>query len=253
MNRLEFMQRLEQLLSDISQKEKEEALQYYNDYLNDAGVENEQEVIESLGSPEKVARTIKEGLGDGDAGGIFTENGFEDSVSAEEKKNEVIPKVSFSGESNEKTAGSYQSSYYKTPYEKKEKGKEEKKLSGGAIAAIVILCILASPLLVSVAGIVIGLVVGIAGGILGLFVGVAATGIGLFLAAIILIVIGIGQLFHTPVIGICLLGVGLLLAGISLLFIWLTVWLCGTAIPFLVRKTVELFSRLFHKKGGEKI
>lgn len=41
MNRLEFMQQLEALLSDISQGEREEALQYYNDYLNDAGVENE--------------------------------------------------------------------------------------------------------------------------------------------------------------------------------------------------------------------
>lgn len=41
MNRLEFMRRLEALLSDISQSEREEALQYYNDYLNDAGVENE--------------------------------------------------------------------------------------------------------------------------------------------------------------------------------------------------------------------
>ena len=36
MNRLEFMQRLEALLSDISQSEREEAIQYYNDYLNDA-------------------------------------------------------------------------------------------------------------------------------------------------------------------------------------------------------------------------
>ena len=31
MNRLEFMQQLEALLSDISQGEREEALQYYND------------------------------------------------------------------------------------------------------------------------------------------------------------------------------------------------------------------------------
>ena len=62
MNRLEFMQQLEALLSDISQGEREEALQYYNDYLNDAGVENEQEVLDAMGSPEQLAKVIKEGL-----------------------------------------------------------------------------------------------------------------------------------------------------------------------------------------------
>ena len=45
MSRWEFMRRLEELLSDISPNEREEALQYYNDYFNDAGKENEKEVI----------------------------------------------------------------------------------------------------------------------------------------------------------------------------------------------------------------
>ena len=73
MNRLEFMQRLEALLSDISQSEREEAIQYYNDYLNDAGVENEQEVLDAMGTPEQLAKTIKEGLGDNGTEGEFTE------------------------------------------------------------------------------------------------------------------------------------------------------------------------------------
>ena len=34
MNRLEFMSELEKLLSDISENEREEALNYYNDYLD---------------------------------------------------------------------------------------------------------------------------------------------------------------------------------------------------------------------------
>lgn len=65
MDRLVFMKELESLLSDISQSEREEALQYYNDYLNDAGVENEEEVLGSLGTPQDLARVIKAGLGDG--------------------------------------------------------------------------------------------------------------------------------------------------------------------------------------------
>ena len=59
MSRWEFMRQLEELLSDISPSEREEALQYYNDYFNDAGKENEQEVMQALGSPEQVAKTVK--------------------------------------------------------------------------------------------------------------------------------------------------------------------------------------------------
>lgn len=37
MTRTEFMKQLQDLLSDISKNEREEALQYYNDYFDDAG------------------------------------------------------------------------------------------------------------------------------------------------------------------------------------------------------------------------
>ena len=47
MNRAAFMQQLENLLQNISVAERQEALQYYNDYFDDAGVENEEEVIDS--------------------------------------------------------------------------------------------------------------------------------------------------------------------------------------------------------------
>lgn len=76
MNRQEFMKQLEMLLSDILQAEREEALQYYNDYLDDAGIENEEESIGSLGSPAQVAANIKEGLRDGIETGEFTEGGY---------------------------------------------------------------------------------------------------------------------------------------------------------------------------------
>ena len=45
MNRSEFMFRLAQLLADLSQSERSEALQYYQDYFDDAGPENEQRII----------------------------------------------------------------------------------------------------------------------------------------------------------------------------------------------------------------
>ena len=76
MNRAEFMRRLTELLGDVSPMERDEAIQYYNDYFDDAGAENESSVIASLGSPEELARTIKAGLNDSGNGGEFTESGF---------------------------------------------------------------------------------------------------------------------------------------------------------------------------------
>ena len=70
-----FLKELEYLLSDISAEEREEALEYYRCYFEDAGMENEASVIEELGSPEKVAYTIKEGLS-GEMRGEYTERGY---------------------------------------------------------------------------------------------------------------------------------------------------------------------------------
>lgn len=62
MNRAEFMRQLESLLQGVPAAEREEALQYYNDYFDDAGDESEQDVIEALGNPARVAENIKRDL-----------------------------------------------------------------------------------------------------------------------------------------------------------------------------------------------
>mgnify|MGYP002585377349 CR=1 FL=1 len=59
MNRAEFMAALEAQLRDITTEERDEALKFYNEYLDEAGPENEAAVLAELGSPEKVAAIIK--------------------------------------------------------------------------------------------------------------------------------------------------------------------------------------------------
>ena len=48
MSRTEYMRELDALLHGISKEEREEAMQYYNDYFDDAGSENEEKVLQSL-------------------------------------------------------------------------------------------------------------------------------------------------------------------------------------------------------------
>jgi uncharacterized membrane protein len=59
MNRSEFFNRLEQGLTKVSREERDAALDYYNEYFDDAGPENEQRVIEELGSPAQIAARIR--------------------------------------------------------------------------------------------------------------------------------------------------------------------------------------------------
>ena len=215
MNRLEFMKRLEELLSDISRSEREEALQYYNDYLNDAGVENEQEVLESMGTPEQLARTIKEGLGDNGGDGEFTETGYHNKSYEEAVKNEVVRK------------------------------EEKKRLSGGMIILLILLCIMALPMLAAMLSSIFGAGIGILGGFLALFVGTAAAGIGLLIA-------GMVQMAIVPLVGVCLVGAGILLIGLALFCIWITIWLWGTVFPWIIRTVVNLCRRLLHGRRGEE-
>ena len=76
MNQEKFLRELEHLLSDISQVEREEAMDYYRCYFEDAGAENEARVLQELGSPKKVADTIKEGLRENSEAGEYTETGY---------------------------------------------------------------------------------------------------------------------------------------------------------------------------------
>ncbi len=62
MDRSEFFRKLEQGLSRVSGEERAAALDYYNEYFDDAGAENEQKVIEELGPPLQIAARIKADL-----------------------------------------------------------------------------------------------------------------------------------------------------------------------------------------------
>ena len=59
MTKYEFLGDLSRLLKDLPEEERNQALHYYEDYFADAGEDNEQEVLNELGSPENIAELIK--------------------------------------------------------------------------------------------------------------------------------------------------------------------------------------------------
>lgn len=224
MSRKAFMARLDELLADITQAEKEEALSYYEEYFEDAGEENEESVIQSLGSPEKVAATIKAGLSENaQEEGEFSETGYTNSYY------DVKDEVATTNASR--------------------KGKGLFGISSGAWVIILILCLFAlpilGPVLLGIAGTVFGLLVAIAAVIFAVLV----TGVALVAAAIAMVVAGFATLFATPIVGVALIGASLLVAGIGILIAILGFWVVTKVIPPLFRGFVELIRKPFVRKG----
>lgn len=239
MSRWEFMRRLEELLADISPNEKEEALQYYNDYFNDAGGENEQSVIESLGTPEQVAQIVKEGLNDNGNQGAFTEKGFS-SGGASELKNEVIKRTGGEREANGEGSGTNRGD---------NAGKAEKTaLPVWAIVLIVISCIIASPVILGLGCAVLGILVGIIAAIFAVLAGFGAVVIVLFAAAVMLIIGSFGVILLSPVNGVGMIAGGCICASVGILFMLLEVLLVGKCIPGICQGIAYIFRSIFRKR-----
>lgn len=238
MTRKEFMERLEALLRDISDGEREEALQYYNDYFDDAGPENETTVVEELGSPEQVARKIKTGLSESSS--EYTETGFEDIRFRDAQK--MIPRTQGAGGTGTDGKSSGQQS-----------GPEIQKTTNfWKILAIVLLCVVAAPVLVPAGAGVLAVIAAIIIGLLALCFGVAVAGIAILIAGIAVIVIGITKIFILPAAGITMAGVGFLLLALGLLVSMATIW-CGIkVVPWLIQGIVGLISYPFRKAGAKE-
>lgn len=226
MNRIDFMKQLESLLQNISPAERDEALQYYSDYFNDAGAENEQSVMEALGNPAKVAETIKRDLYGSGFRGSFADNSYQWAKASDRAV------VEYAGMGNN-TEGSAS----------KEMVKKGNSLSAGIIILIVILCVLASPLIVGLAGGVLGILAGIIGIWIGLVGGFGFAALALFVAAIALLIAGFVSLAAAPAAGVGLIGASLLCCGLGILFLMAAVGIAGYLTPAIIRAVRALFNR----------
>ncbi|MCM1101351.1 MAG: DUF1700 domain-containing protein [Clostridium sp.] len=234
MNRPEFMRQLESLLQNIPQAERDEALRYYNSYFDDAGPESEQDVMEALGNPARVAESIKRDL----AGGGYRE----EDLQRNEVKHPVV-KYQNAERSEDRSGGNGGTA--QTFNDSKEK--EESEMP----TWLLVLCIIGGILLLPV---VIGLASGLASAILGILVGwfavILAFGITAFVLLVLLIALVVGgmvKLVMSPVSGMALIGSGLLCGGLGLLFLMLTVAMAGIATPAIFRGMAKLCRYLISK------
>ena len=217
MNRAQFMEQLKRLLSDIPEAERQEALDYYESYFDDAGEENEAAVIRELGSPGKVAAIIKAELHESSEHyAEYTEKGYEATRTKEPGQ---------------------------MPARRGRVGKQNAKF-----ILIIILLVFASPFISGAASGVLGALVTI---LLLPFILVFALGAAVLCvtaAGIACGVAGIGMCFASPALGILCIGIGCVLIAVAILLLLLLIWLAGKMLPKLIRKATDVCHNILHRE-----
>ena len=233
MDRAQCMRELENLLTDIPETEKREALEFYDNYFDDAGPENEVLVLRELGSPEKVAAIIKADLKGSEEQyeyGEYTEHGYED------------PRTKEQGQMPEKYAG--------------EKGKENRFFRKGnqtVLILAVILLVFISPFVKGAVGGILTFVVAILLLPFWLIVGLGIGSVVLLLVGIAAIVAGAGLCATMTGTGIMTAGVGCLLIAVGILMALGLISVAIRIVPKWFRKITDFCSRLLYKKRGEAV
>ena len=236
MDRAQFMRELENLLADIPETEKREALEFYDNYFDDAGSENEVSVLRELGSPEKVAAIIKadlKGSAEQYEYGEYTEHGYED------------PRTKEPGQMPEKYAG-----------ESGEKGKENRFFRKGNQAVLilaVIFLVFISPFVKGAVGGILTFAVGILLLPFWLIVGLGIGAVALLVGGIAAIVAGAGLLTVMIGTGILTIGIGCLMIALAILMVLGLISVAVRIVPKWFRKITDFFNRLLYRKRKEEV
>ncbi len=265
MSRIEFMNELESLLYDIPIEERQEALQYYNDYFEDAGTDHEEEIIRELVSPQRVASIIKANLNindtDSENRGYFTEKGYQDTL-YENERYEIIGTDAKKSENQETTndgsAGSTenrngrlekddQQTYENNSQQDNQQHsrqstndrQQEPQTKKSNTGLIVLLTILSFPIWLPIVCTIFGIAIAIFATVFGIVLGFGAAGISMMIGGIAFVVLGLIEI-GIPMEGLLFCGSGLIVLGLGMLFTLATVALCKSMIPAMVRGFVNV-------------
>lgn len=177
MTKLEFLTELEAGLQRVPQEERENAVNYYTEYFEDAGPENEAAVLEELGDPAKIAQKI----------------------AAESMVRDIVAVPTWRERKQQQN---------------NSRPKEKKGLSAVWIA---ILAIFVSPIAFPVAIVLVAVAFALVVAALAVVFAFFAVAIAFVAAGIFCVVLGFGVLTAHFLTGVCAIGTGIALSGLGLL------------------------------------
>lgn len=213
MTRNEYMEQLKRYLRRLPKEDYENAVEYFSEYFDEAGPENEQQMMKDLGDPKEAAREVLLNL---------LEESVENGSAEEASRTETVKTFS------EKALP------------------EKKKRSPGKIILLAFLVICASP--VSIALLIAGLAVlaAVVLVIAAVIFSLAVISIATIAGGIMVVGFGATLVMRSLAAACMMVGGGFLLAGAGILFGVLTVYICkwcatgiGRLVNRLVRKKVS--------------
>lgn len=255
MTRVEFLQQLAYLLQDMDEKDREDVLNYYRDYMDEAQIDNGDSVNDLFESPEKIAMSIRSSCFEDDSEQIQAdEQGFKNVHVETEGR---VPEVYGHPYEKEKDFQENTTSddWYKeteTYHRSVQEAPKVKQNNLGKILLIVALCVVALPLIASLGGGLVGVVLGIVGAVIGVVFGTAALAIGCIAGGVGIFVMSILRMAISVPQGVFMMGSSLLMVAVGILFVLLTIVIFKRFIPWIIRGIVTLFRKIFHRAGGER-
>ena len=247
MNREQFIAQLARLLQDLPPAERQEAIRYYQEYFDDAGEENEDAVIRELGSPGKVAASIKAnlqyggstfGANDTDMGNTETGSQTNDADGWQQNGQQGWQNADTQGQSSQ------QQTWQNSPYAMQTR---KPKRGVGGWALLIIVLVFASPVVLGIGGGALGIFIGILATVFALWISFFAVAIGMIGGGIAVLIKGIIHAISSPAAGLVGMGGGLICIALGTLcavfFLWFTFQLC----PRVLRATLNFISRIVHK------
>lgn len=267
MNKEIFLRQLEQLLYDIPKEERDEAMDYYRGYFEDAGAEHEATVLEELESPQIIADSIKEALNNtGDmAGGLknppqVRENQAQSGRYASGKGRttggqgykSIFSDRDFQKKTDQQDSGYQQGSSRQGSgaayrrYDQYGSGRGQAGQPGGPdrrtkLLLFILLAIFTSPIW----GAALSGVLGVVGVGIALVIVLGVCSIGGVIGGVACTVTAIVRLCTLSLVkGLMLLGIGMLLIAASGVSMVLLLLLCGRFLPWTLRQISALLHKL---------
>ena len=236
MDRKKYMKELEYLLQDISEEDRKDALSFYENYFDEAGEENESHVIAELGEPSRIAAIIKDGLkGSFDEHIHVGNSGF--SEDTYQRSYEVI-------DAKEKIKDTSRKSHSNIKDRWTELDSRDKTLL--IIIGLFALIPLSFPFF-GVFGGLFGVSFSIFMIIMFCVFGFWIVTFFLYIAAFILMIIGIVNLFIMPGAGLIYIGVSFLLSAVGTIFSKIATWFFKDFIVGIINAISDGFAKMFHK------
>lgn len=254
-SREEYLWQLSQQLYHIPAEEREAALEYYRNYFEEAGTENEEHVMSELGSPEELAKSIIADVMDDSRHDTVREPLAKKSQTAgTEEPGWEKYRRQMEREEREAFGGSYTNTCAAGSGGVSGKGGSTERAGKGTNIWMILFLLVTCPVW---GGILIGLLgaaIGLVCGAFGLVIGLIAAVIGLLVSLLVGGVIGIVKALFTLItapfaagFGICL-SIVMLAGGILLIRLFLSI--AKHLIPGVFRMFGQIISGIVRGIGG---